>query len=325
MEDHAHSHAHSHDQAGHGHAHDHAGHGHAGHSHAGHSHGAGATEGRLGIAFLIIFVFMFVEAIGGLFSGSLALLADAGHMVSDAAALGMSWFAMRVGKRPADRARSFGYKRLEVLAAFVNGCTLFVIAAGVVFEAVRRLTAPAPVLGRTMLVVAVAGLVANVAAFLVLSGGDRENLNLRSAWLHILGDVLGFVVAIVAAGIILWTHWSPIDPILSIVVVLLILRSAYEIVRSSSHILLEGTPPGIDLEEMVKDLKSQLPPESDIHHIHVWSLTAEDPLVTLHVNCSEQMDAKAIIATLNARLRERYGITHATIQVEPDGCNDTVH
>ncbi len=314
------------------HTHDHqytrgAGHSHAGHSHAGHRLGAAGTttEWRLAAAFLVIFVFTFVEAIGGLLAGSLALLADAAHMVSDAAALGMSWFAMRVGRRPADRARSFGYKRLEVLAAFVNGCTLFVIAAGVVFEAVRRFSAPVPVLGGTMLAVAIAGLLANVAAFAVLSGGNRQNLNLRSAWLHILGDMLGFIVAIVAAVIILWTGWSPIDPILSILVVLLILKSAYEIVRSSSHILLEGTPPDVDIEAMIDDLKSGLPSGTDIHHVHVWSLTAENPLVTLHVNCAEPSDAKSVIASINARLKERYGIEHATIQVEPDGCTDTAH
>ncbi len=296
-----------------------------GHGHAGHSHGAGmTTEWRLAAAFLIVFVFMFVEAIGGILSSSLALLADAGHMVSDAAALGMSWLAMRVGKRPADRARSFGYKRLEVLAAFVNGCTLFVIAGWVVFEAVRRFAEPTPVLGGTMMIVAIAGLISNIAAFFVLNGGNRKNLNLRSAWLHVLGDLLGFIVAIVAAGVILWTGWSLIDPILSIFVVLLILKSAYEIVRSSAHILLEGTPPDLDLDAMMADLRSVLPGGSDVHHIHVWSLTAENAMVTMHVNCSEIADAKAIIEIVNARLKERYGIGHATIQVEADGCSDSV-
>jgi cobalt-zinc-cadmium efflux system protein len=282
------------------------------------------TEWRLAAAFLIVFIFMFVEAIGGILSGSLALLADAGHMVSDAAALGMSWLAMRVGKRPADRARSFGYKRLEVLAAFVNGCSLFVIAGWVVFEAVRRFAEPTPVLGGTMMIVAIAGLISNIAAFFILNGGNRKNLNLRSAWLHVLGDLLGFIMAIIAAGVILWTSWSPIDPILSVFVVLLILKSAYEIVRSSAHILLEGTPPDLDLDAMMTDLRSVLPGGSDVHHMHVWSLTAENAMVTMHVNCSEIADAKGIIEIVNARLKERYGIGHATIQVEADGCSDSV-
>jgi cobalt-zinc-cadmium efflux system protein len=227
----------------HGHSHDHG-------SHHGHSHGAtGVTdERRIGFTFLLIFVFMLVEIAGGLLSGSLALLADGGHMVSDAAALGMSWIAIRVGKRPSDPARSYGYQRLEVLVAFVNGCTLFVIAGWIVFEAVQRFTSPVHVLGGTMLTVAVAGLVANIVAFFVLNGGNQKNLNMRSAWLHVLGDLLGFVVAIIAAGVIIWTGWTPIDPLLSIFVAVLILKSAYEIVKSSAHILLEGTPGGLDLD-----------------------------------------------------------------------------
>ncbi|MBV8651616.1 MAG: cation transporter, partial [Alphaproteobacteria bacterium] len=190
---------HHHDQGDghghHGHADDH-GHGHHGHGHHGHSHhhGAGTTdERRIFAAFLIIAVVMVVEVLGGLLSGSLALLADAGHMVSDAAALGMSWLALRIGKRPADAERSYGYRRFEVLVAFVNGCTLFVIAGWIVIEAARRFLAPHPVLGGTMLAVAVAGLVANLVAFLVLNGGNRNNLNMRSAWLHVLGDLVGFV------------------------------------------------------------------------------------------------------------------------------------
>ena len=160
--------------------HDHGG--HAGHDHVGHDHAHGVTDQtRIGWAFAIIFVFMIIEAVGGVLSGSLALLADAGHMVSDAAALGMSWVAIHIGKRPADAARSFGYRRLEVLVAFVNGCTLFAITGWILFEAAMRLTAPAPVLGRTMLAVAVAGLIANLVAFFVLNGGSKENLNMRSA------------------------------------------------------------------------------------------------------------------------------------------------
>jgi cobalt-zinc-cadmium efflux system protein len=282
-------------------------------------------ERRIAIAFFIILVFMIVEAVGGVLSGSLALLADAGHMVSDTVALGMSWAAIRIGKRPADVARSFGYKRVEVLAAFVNGCTLFVIAAWIVFEAIRRFETPVHVLGGTMLAVAIAGLVANIVAFYVLNGGNRENLNMRSAWLHILGDLFGFVVAIVAAGVILWTGWSPIDPILSVVVAVVILKSAYQIVRSSAHILLEGTPANVDLDALRADLLSILPPEADVHHVHAWSLTAEQSLVTLHVRCGEQRESEKIIAAVKARLKERYGVGHATVQVEPYACADETH
>ncbi len=215
-------------------------------------------------------------------AGSLALLADAGHMVSDAAALGMSWAALRLGKRAADTERTYGYKRLEVLVAFVNGCTLFAIAGWIIVEAIRRFTAPVEVLGGPMLVVAIAGLLSNIVAFLILNGGNRENLNMRSAWLHVLGDLLGFVVAIVAAAVILLTGWSPIDPILSVLVAVLILKSAAQIVKSSSHILLEGTPAGLDIDRLRADLVATLPAVADVHHVHAWSLTSEQPLVTLH-------------------------------------------
>lgn len=300
--------------------HDHA-HG-AGQDHS-HAHvAAGTDERRLFWAFVIIFVFMLVEIAGGLLAGSLALLADAGHMISDAAALAMSWGALRIGRRPADGMRTYGYRRLEVLVAFVNGCALFLIAAWVVFEAVRRFRAPEPVLGGTMLIVAVAGLVANAAAFWLLSGGNRENLSTRSAWLHVLGDLLGFAIAIVAACVILLTGWSPIDPLLSVAVALLILKSATSIVRSSAHILLEGTPVGFDSEALRRDLMSSLPAVQEVHHIHAWSLTQDQPLVTLHVRCAADADRDTLVVAVSQRLRGQFGITHATIQVDHEVCAD---
>jgi cobalt-zinc-cadmium efflux system protein len=326
MSDHAHDHGHDHrdgeDHRSAGHDHRHYGHG----GHHGHSHGVGSSDERvIGWAFVIIFTFTLIEAGGGLLAGSLALLADAGHMISDALALGMSWVAIRIGKRPADAARSYGYQRLEVLVAFVNGCMLFVIAGWIVLEAVRRFSAPVPVLGGTMLVVAVAGLLANIAAFLILNRGNRDNLNMRSAWLHVLGDLLGFIVAIVAAGIILWTGWSPIDPLLSVLVALLILKSAAGIVRSSAHILLEGTPPGLDLDALRADLMATLPAIAEVHHVHAWSLTSEQSLVTLHVRCAPGADAQSVIPAINRRLRDGFGIGHSTIQVDAADCGDAHH
>jgi cobalt-zinc-cadmium efflux system protein len=303
---------------GHDHSHDH------GHSH-GHSHGAGADEHRIAWAFVIIFAFMLIEVAGGLISGSLALLADAGHMVSDAAALGMSWVALRVGRRPADSLRSYGYRRLEVLVAFANGCALFVVAAWVVIEAARRLFSPVTVLGGPMLAIAVAGLVANAVAFLVLSGGNRENLNMRSAWLHVLGDLLGFVIAIVAAAVILWTGWSPIDPILSVLVALLILKSAAGIVRSSAHILMEGAPTDLDVTALRDDLIANISAVKEVHHVHAWLLTEEQAMVTLHVRGAPNTDPEAIVPAVNARLRERFGISHSTIQVDHADCTDEHH
>jgi cobalt-zinc-cadmium efflux system protein len=327
---HDHPHAEGHRSNGQSEGHDHGEHGHGrghhghGHSH-GHAHGAGADERRIAWAFVIILAFMLVEVAGGVIAGSLALLADAGHMVSDAAALGMSWVALRIGRRPADAMRSYGYQRLEVLVAFVNGCTLFVIAIWVVIEAVRRFATPIPVLGGPMLAVAVAGLLANVVAFLVLSGGNRENLNMRSAWLHVLGDLLGFVIAIIAAVAILFTGWSPVDPILSVLVALLILKSAAEIVKSSAHILLEGAPPGLDLAALRSDLIATVPAVEEVHHIHAWSLTQGQSLMTLHVRAAPNADPEAIVPAVNRRLRERFGISHSTIQVDHADCVDEHH
>jgi cobalt-zinc-cadmium efflux system protein len=311
----AHDHKHGPDDGDHGHGH-----------HHGHSHGAGAAdERRIGWAFVIIFIFMFVEAAGGLAAGSLALLADAGHMASDAAALGMSWAALRIGRRPADAQRSYGYQRMEVLVAYGNGCTLFVVAGWIVIEALRRFAVPVEVLGGTMLAVAVAGLLANTAAFFILHGGNRENLNMRSAWLHALGDLLGFIGAIVAAGVILWTGWSPIDPILSILVALLILKSAAEIVRSSAHILLEGAPSGLDLSALRADLAANIAGVTEVHHVHAWSLTAGQPMITLHVRSTSDADPASVIPAINRRLRERFGIAHSTIQIDPADCPDEQH
>jgi cobalt-zinc-cadmium efflux system protein len=306
---------------GHDHAHDHTGHSHAGHGHAGHGHTAGVTDSRrVAIAFGIIFVFMLIEAAGGIVSGSLALLADAGHMVSDAAALAMSWLAIHVGRRPADPARSFGYRRLEVLAAFVNGCALFLIAGWIAFEAVMRLREPSPVLGGTMLVVAIAGLLANFVAFRVLQGGSKDDLNMRSAWLHVLGDMLAFVAAIIAALVILGTGWTPIDPILSVLVAALILKSAWQVVGASAHILLEGTPMHLDADAIADDLVANVPGVGEVHHVHIWSLTSQQAHVTLHARCVDRH--APVIAGINARLREKFGIAHSTIQIDVEDCPD---
>ena len=313
---------HTHDD-GHGHDHSHE-HGHAGHSHAGHNHLHGVTDQRrIGVAFFIIAVFMIVEIVGGLLSGSLALLADAGHMVSDTAALGFSWAAIHYGRRPANAQLSYGYKRLEILAAFVNGCALFVIAAWIVAEAIRRFAQPVPVVGKTMLIVAFAGLAANVAAFVVLHGGNRENLNLRGAWLHVLGDMLGSVAAIVAACVILATGWTPIDPTLSILVAVIILKSAWGIVKSSAHILLEGTPEGMSLADIKADLERNVAEVRNAHHIHAWSITGERHMVTLHVHPAPGIPAREVIAAVQRRLATRFDVEHATVQVEEDVCIDS--
>ena len=194
--------------------------------------------------------FMVAEVAGGIAAGSLALLADAGHMLTDCAALALAWMAFRIGRRPQDARRSYGYHRFQVLAAFVNGIALIADRRLDRDRGGRRLLAPIEVVGGLMLVIAVLGLLVNLAAFWILHGGDRENLNIRGAALHVLGDLLGSVAAIVAGLVIFWTGWTPIDPLLSLLVALLILRSAWLLVRRSGHILLEGTPDWLDVEEL---------------------------------------------------------------------------
>jgi len=284
-----------------------------------------ADERRVAAAFLIIALFMAVQIAGGVISGSLALFADAGHMVSDAVALAMSWAALRIGRRPADPLRSYGYRRLEVLVAFANGCALFVITAWIAFEALWRLATPRAVLGRPMLAVAIAGLLANALAFWILSGGRRENLNMRSAWLHVLGDLLGFAITVLAAALILATGWSRIDPLLSLALAVLIIRSALHIVKASGHILLEGTPAHIDVAIVRADLMAQLPAVSDVHHVHAWSLTQEEQFITLHVRCAPGADVDRIVPAISTRLEQRFGITHSTIQVDHSECTDEHH
>lgn len=266
--------------------------------------------------------FLLVELIGGILAGSLALIADAGHMLTDTASLALAWFAFRMARRPADWRRSYGYHRFEILAAFTNGLTLLFIAGWILIEAARRLIAPVEVLGGLMLAVAAAGLAVNIVALLVLHGGRRENLNLQGAALHVMGDLLGSAAAIAAALIILWTGWMPIDPLLSALVALLILRSALLVVRRSGHILLEGTPEDLDPERLRESLHAEIPAVQDVHHIHAWSLTAERPIVTLHVAIDERADAHESLIAVKALLKARFGLDHVTVQIEPVHCPD---
>jgi len=259
----------------------------------------------------------------GILSGSLALLADAGHMLTDTMALALSAIAFRVSSRPADKKRSYGYQRFQILAAFVNGLSLLVIVGWILFEAFQRILTPSVVMGQMMLIVAAAGLVINIIVFYVLHGGDQENLNMRGAALHVLGDLLGSVAAITAAVIILYTGWMPIDPILSIGVALLIFRSAWHLVKRSGHILLEGAPEWLNVDEMQSKIIASNPAVKEIHHVHVWGLTPQHPMLTMHVALREiQADATATIKSIKELLRKEYGINHSTIEVECDDCAD---
>jgi cobalt-zinc-cadmium efflux system protein len=231
--------------------------------------------------------------------------------------------AFQVSKRPADGRLTYGYQRFQILAAFVNGLTLLLIVGWILYEAVDRFFAPREVLGETMLVVAAVGLIVNVVAFIVLHRGDRENLNIRGAALHVAGDLLGSVAAIVAAVVIIYTGWMAIDPILSVAVAILILKSAWVLVKRSAHVLLEGAPEWLDIPAMQSDLVEQVPEVASIHHVHVWGLTPQDLMLTMHVTTTtEPSDPTAVVRSVKARLRENYGIGHSTIELETETCAD---
>lgn len=288
--------------------------------------GHSQTDGnmrRVVLALVLTGSFMVVEVIGGILSGSLALLADAGHMLTDTMALGLAAVAFHVSKRPADRRLTFGYHRFQILAAFVNGLSLLLIVGWILFEAVQRFLSPAEVLGQTMLLVAVAGLAVNIAAFLILHGADRDNLNISAAVIHVAGDLLGSVAAIVAALVIIKTSWMMIDPILSVVVAMLILKSAWVLVKRSAHVLLEGAPEWLDVEDMQRKIIEELPGVGGIHHVHVWGLTPQDLMLTMHV-CLEAEAANPTdtIRRVKNLLRRDYGIDHCTIELEVDECSD---
>ncbi|WP_299821753.1 cation diffusion facilitator family transporter [uncultured Jannaschia sp.] len=301
---------------GYDHSHDHAGHSHGPTLSAGDSPEARRSKERaILIAAVLTGGFMGAEVVGGLVSGSLALLADAGHMLTDFASLVLAWLAFRLARRPADWKRTYGFDRFSVLAAFVNGLSLFAITIWILREAVERLRDPSEVLGDLMLWVAVGGLVVNVVAFWVLSRAEGDNLNVRAAALHVMGDLLGSVAAIVASLVIIWTGWTPIDPILSVLVVLLILRSAWAVARESGHILLEGAPAGFDARTVATDLEACVPGVARAHHVHAWSITQERPMATLEVDLASGADADAVRRAVKDRVRETTGMEHVTVEV----------
>jgi cobalt-zinc-cadmium efflux system protein len=291
------------------------------HSHA-HSHGSNDTNARrLLLAFSVTALFMVVEVVGGLVSGSLALLADAGHMLTDAAALFFALLAVHFARRPPSAKRTFGWLRLTTLAAFVNAIALVVITIFIVWEAFVRFTHPQPVAGATMMAIAIAGLLANILAFWLLHRGSEEkNLNVRAAALHVLGDLLGSVGAIIAALIIMFTGWTPADPILSVLVSVLVLRSAWALLRESVNELLEGAPVSMDVEALKKHVRRSIPAVRDVHHVHVW-LVGEKTLMTMHVQVIPPHDHDGLLHQIEHFLAHHYQIEHATIQMEYQPCN----
>lgn len=291
-----------------------------------HDHDLGANEKnlrRVMVALVLTGAFMIVEVIGGIISGSLALLADAGHMLTDTMALALAAMAFQVCKRPPDGKLTFGYQRFQILAAFVNGLSLLAVVGWIIYEAINRFIEPNEILGETMLVVAAAGLLVNLFSFAVLHSGDQENLNIRGAALHVAGDLLGSVAAIVAALVIIYTGWTLIDPILSIAVAALIFKSAWALVKRSGHILLEGAPEWLDVKAMQSRIVAGVPGVDEIHHVHIWGLTPQELMLTMHMSISDQAASQSdVIRDTKRFLKAEYGIGHSTIEVDVDGCSD---
>jgi cobalt-zinc-cadmium efflux system protein len=324
-------HDHDHDQADHGRGgndnHGHAGHGGGGHSHSHGSIRAGARhKGRLLAAFAVLVVFMVLEVVAGLLSSSLALLSDAGHMVTDVLGLGMALAAIHLADRGSRRSgHTFGLYRLEILAALANAVLLFAVAGYVLYEAFRRFADPVEVLGVPMLVVAVLGLGANLVAFALLRSGAKESINVQGAYLEVLADTVGSVGVIVAAVVIQLTSWTWVDPLVGIAIGVFILPRTWRLAGQAVRILVQAAPPGLDLEAVRADLEA-VPEVVDVHDLHVWTLTSEMDVATAHVRTTATADGHAVLDAARDVLRDRYGIDHATFQVEPEGhlgCEET--
>ena len=290
----------------------------AAHDHSHHAHTPNSTnQRRVLLAFVLTFSFMLLELMGGLWSGSLALIADAGHMLTDASALALAWLAFVAGSRQADHRRTFGYLRFEVLASLINGLTLFAIAIWISVEAWQRIQAPQDILTGLMLLIAVAGLLVNLVVFRILThDGGSEHLNVQGAVLHVLGDLLGSVAAIAAAVIIYFTGWTVADPLLSVLVSLLILRSAWVLVSRSLHILLEGAPDSISPETVADYLLAQIPQLESVSHIHLWQITSGSTLATLHARPRDNAQASAVSKAVEHALAVKFDIKHATVAID---------
>lgn len=294
------------------------GHHHHGHHH--HHHHDHIREGNkkgLTIALIITLGIMLLEFFGGLITNSLALLSDAGHMLSDASSLALSLIAMWFATRPASPNKTYGFYRFEILAALANGVTLFVIAGIIVHEAFERFFAPPTVSSGTMMVIAVIGLIANLlSAWTLMKKGDvKDNVNVKSAYLHVLGDALGSVGAIVAGFVMFLFDWYVADPIISVVVALLILKSAWGVIKQTIHILMEGTPITINQREVKQELES-IQGVIDVHDLHIWTITSGLDSLTCHILIEDDENEQKILQEAINRIKTKYKIEHATIQIE---------
>jgi cobalt-zinc-cadmium efflux system protein len=273
------------------------------------------SQTALAIALAMTLGFAVVEVVAGFMANSLALISDAGHMVTDAAALGLALMAQLIAKRRPSARYSFGFGRAEALAAFVNGLAMLVVVGWIVFEAVQRFSAPVPVQGRMVLIVAAIGLAVNVLVAWSLSR-DKESMNARAALVHVLGDLLGSVAALIAGGVIMATGWMQIDPILSLLVSLLILKSTIGVLRESFHHLMEGVPDSADYAQIGADL-AEVPGVLSVHDLHVWEMSPGQPALIGHLEINDLQEWPQILHNVKAMLLSKHGIDHITLQAEP--------
>ncbi|GAA0300567.1 cobalt-zinc-cadmium efflux system protein [Gracilibacillus halotolerans] len=291
-------------------------HHHDHHDHHGHHHHHTNNKKVLLISFLLIFTFMIVEVIGGILTNSLALLSDAAHMLSDAFALGLSLFAFKLSEKMSNSEKTYGYKRFEILAAFINGITLVAISIYIFWEAYNRFLEPPNVSGMMLWIATIGFLINIIVAFILIKGGDtKNNLNLRSALLHVFGDLLGSVGAIVAGLLILFFNWNIADPIASVLVAILILISGYRVTSDSVHILMEGTPTHLSFEEIETKL-TNMEGVINIHDLHVWTITSGFPALSCHLVVEENVDRDHLLKKAAKLLEDEFSIEHSTIQIE---------
>lgn len=286
-----------------------------------HDHGGGKRTGnrrRLTLTLVLAVGYMIAEVIGGLLTNSLALLADAGHMLSDVAALAMSVFAIWIAERPPTSQRTYGYYRAEILAALANGATLVAISLFIFVEAYHRLWQPTEIQGAAMLAVAVGGLAVNVIGLWLLHGGRNESLNVHGAWLHVLTDALGSVGAILAAGAIWAFEWKWADPVASILIGLLVIYSSWRLLAESVSVLMESAPKGMDVDAVYRTMK-ETPGVLAVHDLHVWTITSGLDCLSAHVVAAEGQSHPELLKALRESLHDKFGIDHLTIQIEPEG------
>jgi len=289
----------------------------------GHSHtaakpaatAAGAHKGRLVVALALTMTFMAIEVIGGLWTGSLALLADAAHMLTDAGGLALALIAIRFAERPATPQKTYGYVRMEVLSALTNAVVLLLLTVYIFYEAYQRFLNPPEILGGPMLAVAVVGLAVNLISMTLLSAGSSESLNVKGAYFEVLSDMLGSLGVIIAAGVVMLTGWTLVDPIIGAGIGLFIVPRTWILLKQAVHILMEGTPPEIDITLLEQKL-SRIPSVTAVHDLHVWTITSGIDAMSCHLVVADMAQARATLASANEMMKSSFGLKHTTIQIE---------